>query len=111
MRGSRKSFRVFQRGSISVACYCAEILLLHLRLFRGTVGSNFLFMDDDALCHRTPTVEEILDSEDIQHMDWLARSLRMNPVEHMWGLFWRRLQSRDKAPSTIPELKLALQDE
>ncbi|GFU81134.1 hypothetical protein TNCV_1117861 [Trichonephila clavipes] len=27
---------------------------VHVRLFRGAVGDKFVFMDDNATCHRTP---------------------------------------------------------
>ncbi|KFM65224.1 hypothetical protein X975_24402, partial [Stegodyphus mimosarum] len=37
------------------------------------MGPQFLFMDDNAPPHRTVTVEELLESEDIEHMDWSAR--------------------------------------
>ncbi|KFM57592.1 hypothetical protein X975_02942, partial [Stegodyphus mimosarum] len=47
------------------------------------MGPQFLFMDDNAPPHRTVTVEELLESEDIEHMDWLARSLDLNPVKHI----------------------------
>ncbi|KFM65038.1 hypothetical protein X975_25046, partial [Stegodyphus mimosarum] len=41
------------------------------------MGPQFLFMDDNAPPHRTVTVEELLESEDIEHMDWSARTRRM----------------------------------
>ncbi|GFW08580.1 transposable element Tcb1 transposase [Trichonephila clavipes] len=40
-----------------------EVLLPHVRLFRGTVGDKFGFMDDNATCHRTLAVQDCLDSE------------------------------------------------
>ncbi|GFV07352.1 transposable element Tcb2 transposase [Trichonephila clavipes] len=38
------------------------------------LGLQFLFMDDNAPCHRTVAVEQLLKSEDIERMDWLVRS-------------------------------------
>ncbi|GFU77422.1 hypothetical protein TNCV_3497961 [Trichonephila clavipes] len=35
----------------------------HVRLFRGAVGDKFVFMDDNATCHRTLAVQDCLDSE------------------------------------------------
>lgn len=43
----------------------SEILLPHMCLFRGAVGPDFLFMDDNAPLRRTVAVEELLESEDI----------------------------------------------
>ncbi|GFV70364.1 hypothetical protein TNCV_4797831 [Trichonephila clavipes] len=44
--------------------YIDEVLLPHVRLFRGAVRDKFVFMDDNATCHRTLAVQDCLDSED-----------------------------------------------
>ncbi|GFU73734.1 transposable element Tcb2 transposase [Trichonephila clavipes] len=49
---------------------------------RGAMGLQFLFMDDNAPCHRTVAAEQLLESEDIERMDWPARSPDLNPIEH-----------------------------
>ncbi|GFV95283.1 transposable element Tcb2 transposase [Trichonephila clavipes] len=78
---------------------------------RGAMGLQFLFMDDNAPCHRTVAAEQLLESEDIERMDWPARSLDLNPIEHVWDFLGRRLAARTLPPVTIRELRLALQDE
>ncbi|GFU08116.1 hypothetical protein TNCV_1528371 [Trichonephila clavipes] len=45
------------------------------------MGLQFLFMDDNAPCHRTVAAEQLLESEDIERMDWSARSPDLNPIE------------------------------
>ncbi|GFX15508.1 uncharacterized protein TNCV_3304371 [Trichonephila clavipes] len=45
--------------------YRDVILEQHVRLFRGTMGAEFLFMDDNARPHRANIVDECLQSEDI----------------------------------------------
>ncbi|GFU76716.1 transposable element Tcb2 transposase [Trichonephila clavipes] len=78
---------------------------------RGAMGLQFLFMDDNAPCHRTVAAEQLLESEDIEGMDWLARSPDLNPIEHVWDFLGGRLAARTLPPVTIRELRLALQDE
>ncbi|KFM70952.1 Transposable element Tcb2 transposase, partial [Stegodyphus mimosarum] len=75
------------------------------------MGPQFLFMDDNAPPHRTVTVEELLESEDIEHMDWSARSLDLNPVKHVRNLLGRPVAARNLSPVTIPKLRLVLQEE
>ncbi|GFV56320.1 hypothetical protein TNCV_2643671 [Trichonephila clavipes] len=52
-----------------------------------------------------------LREEDIERMDWPARSPDLNPIEHVWDFLGRRLAARTLPPVTIREFRLALQDE
>ncbi|GFT43432.1 transposable element Tcb2 transposase [Trichonephila clavipes] len=90
MLGSRTDLHIFDAGSVNGTRYCNEILLPYVRLFRGALGLQFLFMDDNAPCHRTVAAEQLLESEDIERRGLAARTL---------------------PPVTIRELRLALQDE
>ncbi|GFX97711.1 transposable element Tcb1 transposase [Trichonephila clavipes] len=74
MLGSRTDLHIFNAGLVNGTRYCNEILLPYVRLFRGAMGLQFLFMDDNAPCHRTVAAEQLLESEDIERMDWPARS-------------------------------------
>ncbi|GFW90215.1 transposable element Tc3 transposase [Trichonephila clavipes] len=85
MLGSRTDLHIFDAGSVNGTRYCNEILLPYVRLFRVAMGLQFLFMDDNAPCHRTVAAEQLLES--------------------------RRLAARTLPPVTIRELRLALQDE
>ncbi|GFT78213.1 transposable element Tc3 transposase [Trichonephila clavipes] len=57
MLGSRIDIQIFDAGSVSGTHYCNEIILPYVRLFRGAMGLQFLFMDDNAQCHRTVAAE------------------------------------------------------
>ncbi|GFV27834.1 hypothetical protein TNCV_2584981 [Trichonephila clavipes] len=50
-------------------------------------------MDDNAPCHRTVAAEQLLESEDIERMDWPARSPDLNPIEHVMGFSRQTLGS------------------
>ncbi|GFU54335.1 transposable element Tc1 transposase [Trichonephila clavipes] len=94
MLGSRTDLHIFDAGSVNGTRYCNEILLPYVRLFRGAMGLQFLFMDDNAPCHRTVAAKQLLESEDIERMDWPARSPDLNPIEHVWDFLGRRLAAR-----------------
>ncbi|GFW91188.1 transposable element Tc1 transposase [Trichonephila clavipes] len=59
MLGSRTDLHIFDAGSVNGTPYCNEILLPYVRLFRGAMGLRFLFMDDNAPCHRTVAAEQL----------------------------------------------------
>ncbi|GFX95788.1 transposable element Tcb2 transposase [Trichonephila clavipes] len=111
MLGSRTDLHILDAGSVNGTRYCNEILLPYVRLFRGAMGLQFLFMDDNAPCHRTLAAKQLLESEDIERMDWPERSPDLNPIEHVWDFLGRRLATRTLPPVTIRELRVALQDE
>ncbi|GFT63419.1 transposable element Tcb2 transposase [Trichonephila clavipes] len=111
MLGRRTDLHIFNAGSVNGTRWCNEILLPYVRLFRGAMGLQFLFMDDNAPCHRTVATEQLLESEDIERMVWPARSPDLNPIEHVGDFLGRRLAARTLPPVTIRELRLALQDE
>ncbi|GFT09688.1 DDE_3 domain-containing protein [Trichonephila clavipes] len=80
-------------------------------LFRGAMGAEFLFMDDNARPHHVNIVDECFQSEDITRMDWPAYSPDLNPIEHVWYMLGRRIAARQPPPTCLPELRRALLDE
>ncbi|GFT54926.1 DDE_3 domain-containing protein [Trichonephila clavipes] len=85
-----RNYSWFQNSPACLKCnddrphiYRDVILEQHVRLFRGAMGAEFLFMDDNARPHRANIVDECLQSEDITRMDWPAYSPDLNPIEHV----------------------------
>ncbi|GFU57685.1 retrovirus-related Pol polyprotein from transposon 17.6 [Trichonephila clavipes] len=91
--------------------YIDEVLLPHVRLFRGAVGDKFVFMDDNATCHRTLAVQDCLDSEGIQRLVWPARSPDLNPIENVWDALGRQVAGRNYPPTNKNALIRALTEE
>ncbi|GFW53629.1 bardet-Biedl syndrome 7 protein homolog [Trichonephila clavipes] len=83
----------------------------HVHLFRGALGAEFLFMDDNARPHRANIVNEYLQSEDITCMDWPAYSPDLNPIEDVWDMLGRQIAADQPPPTCLPELWRALLDE
>ncbi|GFU92727.1 transposable element Tcb1 transposase [Trichonephila clavipes] len=66
--GSRTDMHV-QSVTMSGHIYRDVILEQHVRLFRGAMGAEFLFMDGNARPHRLNIVNECLQSEDYVFID------------------------------------------
>ncbi|GBM68599.1 hypothetical protein AVEN_167594-1 [Araneus ventricosus] len=69
------------------------------------MGTDAIFMDDNARPHRARLVRSYLESETIPQMVWPARSPGLNPVEHVWDMLGRRIAG------TLHELQQALLQE
>ncbi|GFV26905.1 transposable element Tc3 transposase [Trichonephila clavipes] len=103
MLNGRTELHIFDRGSVIEDRYCEEVLLPHVRLFRGANGPDFSFRGKKAQPHRILAVEELLESEDITRMDWPAYSQDLNPIEHVWdalGKHCSTLTSSGEPPTT-----------
>ncbi|GFS75574.1 DDE_3 domain-containing protein [Trichonephila clavipes] len=111
MINGRTRLHVVANGTMTGQRYIDEVLLPHVRLFRGAVGDKFVFMDDNATCHRTLAVQDCLDSEGIQRLVWPARSPDLNPIENVWDALGRQVACRNYPPTNKNTLILALTEE
>ncbi|GFV44514.1 transposable element Tc1 transposase [Trichonephila clavipes] len=102
---------VVTNGTMTGQRYIDEVLLPHVRLFRGAVGDKFVFMDDNATCHRTLAVQDCLDSEGIQRLVWSARSPDLNPIENVWDALGRQVAGRNYPPTNKNTLIRAFTEE
>ncbi|GFX47092.1 cubilin [Trichonephila clavipes] len=89
--------------------YRDVVLEQHVRLFRGAMVAEFMFMDDNARLHRANIVDECLQSEDITRMDWPAYSLDLNPIEYVWDILGRRIAACQFPPTCLLKLRRSLQ--
>ncbi|GFX52347.1 ankyrin repeat domain-containing protein 17 [Trichonephila clavipes] len=111
MINGRMRLHVVANGTMTGQRYIDEVLLPHVRLFRGAVGDKFVFMDDNATCHRTLAVQDCLDSEGIQRLVWPVRSPDLNPIENVWDALGRQVAGRNYPPTNKNTLIRALTEE
>ncbi|GFU34690.1 transposable element Tcb2 transposase [Trichonephila clavipes] len=110
MMDSRTDLHFFYTRSVTAQRYRNEVLEPYVRLFRGAVGPDFIFMDDNAPCHQAVLIDDFLEMENIQRMSWLANSPDLNPIEHVWNMIGRQIAALSHPPSSVTELKRALQE-
>ncbi|GFU85271.1 transposable element Tcb2 transposase [Trichonephila clavipes] len=111
MINGRTRLHVVANGTMTGQRYIDEVLLPHVRLFRGAVGDKFFFMDDNATWHRTLAVHDCLDSEGIQRLVWPARSPYLNPIQNVWDALGRQVAGRNYPPTNKNTLIRALTEE
>ncbi|GFX55288.1 uncharacterized protein TNCV_3968421 [Trichonephila clavipes] len=104
--------RLWQRfqddgNSVTVTGHIYRYVILeqHVRLFRGAMDAEFLFIDHNARPYHANIVDECLQSEDITRMDWPAYSPDLNPIEHVWDMLGRRIAARQLPPTCLLELR------
>ncbi|KFM67608.1 Transposable element Tc3 transposase, partial [Stegodyphus mimosarum] len=110
MMDGRRDLHFFDTGSVTGQRYRDEVLEPYVRLFRGAVGSDFIFMDDNAQCYRAVLVGDVLETENIQRMSWPANSPDLNPIEQVWDMLGRQIAALSHPPSSVTELKRTLQE-
>ncbi|GFV42810.1 putative DD41D transposase [Trichonephila clavipes] len=111
MINGRTRLHVVANGTMTGQRYIDEVLLPHVRLFRGAVGDKFVFMDDNVTYHRTLAVQDCLDSEGIQRLVWPARSPDLNTIENVWDALGRQVAGRNYPPTNKNTLTCALTEE
>ncbi|GFV93805.1 transposable element Tc1 transposase [Trichonephila clavipes] len=111
MINGRTRLHVVANGTMTSQRYIDEVLLPHVLLFRGAVGDKFIFMDDNATCHRTLAVQDCLDSEGILRLVWPAHPPDLNPIENVWDAFGRQVAGRNYPPINKNTLICALTED
>ncbi|GFU79217.1 transposable element Tcb2 transposase [Trichonephila clavipes] len=111
MINGRTRLHVVANGTMTGQRYIDEVLLPHIRLFRGAVSDKFVFMDDNATCHRKLAVQDCLDSEGIQRLVSPACSPDLNPIENVWDALGRQVAGRNYPPTNKNTLIRALTEE
>ena len=107
----KTDLHIIENGTLMAVRYVNEILDVYVRPYAGTIGADFILMDDNARPHRAHITKQYLKDATIVRMDWPARSPDMNPIEHAWDMLQKGISARPIQPTTVPQLRTALQEE
>ena len=104
----KTDLHVIDNGTLTALRYVNEILDVYVRPYAGAVGENFIPMDDNARAHRARITDQYLEQAT---MEWPARSLDLNPIEHARDMLQTAVSSRPVQPASVQELRQALLEE
>lgn len=78
-------------------------------IFGDTNLNGVKFQQDNAPCHKSATTMRWFHENCIDLLDWPAQSPDLNPIEHLWGIFKRKIKEHSITSKTA--LKNALVQE
>ena len=107
----RTDLCVLHRGTLTTQRCRDDILDVHVRPYAGAIGDPFILMDDNAHPHTAHAIQEYLEREGIESLDWPARSPDLNPIEQVWNSFQNAISARQVQPRSIQELGAMLVQE
>ncbi|GFW39397.1 transposable element Tcb2 transposase [Trichonephila clavipes] len=76
--GGRTDLHIIRNGTLTGRRYADEILRPHVIPYAGAIGDSFVFQDDNARPHRARLVENMLEAETMQRMEFPACSPDLN---------------------------------
>ena len=57
-------------------------------------GNNFIFQQDNCPIHRARIVREWMENNEMNVLDWPARSPDLNPVENFWSFPVKKINAQ-----------------
>lgn len=69
----------------------------------GIRAQNIIFQNDNETKHTSKLVSKWLDNQKFEVLKWPPRSPDMNPIENFWSYLKRKLNTYDRAPTSMQE--------
>ena len=77
----------------------------------GLEKGKTVFRHDNDPKHKAKATMQWLSDSGPSVLDWPSQPPDLNPIEHLWAEFKKRLHKRQNAPDTVEDLWLAMEEE
>lgn len=71
-------------------------------------GTDFVFQQDNAAIHTSRETMAFFEEQEVQVMDWPARSPDLNPIENLWAIMARNVYRNGRQYDSVVSLTAAL---
>ena len=96
------------RGNLNAVRYCADIITPVIVPYIDN-GNADILQQDNALCHTACHTQNVLAANNINTLNWPAKSPDLSPIEHLWDYLGRKVRGRNV--NNVNDLEWALHDE
>ena len=79
--GDHTNLHVLHGGNLTGVRYRDKILDAIVRPYATVLGNDFILMDDNIRLHRDVLVEDYLESQGLEQMEWSTQFPNLSPIE------------------------------
>lgn len=108
MSGGHTDVHVCHGGILTAVRYRGEILASYITPYVIAIGYELILLDNNARSHRARFVDEYLENEVLDRMEWPTQSSDLNPIKHLWDYLGRHVADVNPPLKTLNELEQAL---
>ena len=84
----------FVEGTMNSEKYCVTLEEFMLPSASVLLGENYIFQQDNAPCHTSRYTKNWFHENDVEILEWPARSPDLNPIENLWNTMANRLAKK-----------------